>query len=206
MLMLYCRRGGRIVGEARVPGEPLPDGLVWADILDPTAGDIHQIKQIAGIEVPTPEEMREIEPSSRLYRDGLALFMTASVINQIDTASPETRAITLVLADGLLTTVRYATPTPFITFRRASPRSRSCAPAPGSRWSNCSTPSSIALPTRWRGRCAGEHAVEIDLLAAAQRGRDPGLRRGAEDHRAERHPLLEGGRKSGRPVAAAHLL
>lgn len=130
MLMLYCRRGGRIVGEARVPGEPLPDGLVWADILDPTAGDIHQIKQIAGIEIPTQDEMREIESSSRLYREGMALFMTASIINQIDTASPETRAITFVLADGLLTTVRYATPTPFITFQtRIASQPELCASA-----------------------------------------------------------------------------
>jgi len=117
MLTLYCRRGGRIVAEERVSGDPLPDGLVWVDIFEPTAEDVHQIKQIAGIEVPTPEEMREIEPSSRLYRDGLALFMTASVINHIDSPDPETRAITFVLADGLMTTIRYASPTPFQTFQ-----------------------------------------------------------------------------------------
>lgn len=130
MLTLYCRRGGRVVAEKRVPGEPLPEGLVWCDMLEPSSEDIQQIKQIAGIEVPTPEEMREIESSSRLYREGLALFMTASVINHIDSPDPETRAITFVLADGLLTTVRYTTPTPFLTFQtRIASQPELCASA-----------------------------------------------------------------------------
>lgn len=130
MLTLHCRRGGRIVAEARVHGEPLPDGLVWVDMLDPTPDDIREIKHIAGIDIPTQEEMREIESTSRLYREGMALFMTASIINQIDTAAPETRAITFVLADGLLTTVRYATPTPFITFQtRIASQPELCASA-----------------------------------------------------------------------------
>jgi magnesium transporter len=117
MLTVYCRRGGRIVADQPKPGEPLPDGIVWADLLEPTQEDVLQIKQIAGIDVPTPEEMREIEPSSRLYREGLALFMTASVLNHSDSPDLETRAITFVLADGMMTTIRYCSPTPFLTFQ-----------------------------------------------------------------------------------------
>src|SRR5512134_26881 len=117
MLTVYSRRGGRIVADRPEPGEPLPDGIIWADLLEPRREDIELIKQIAGIDVPTPEEMREIEPSSRLYREGLALFMTASVLNHADSPDPETRAITFVLADGMMTTIRYCTPTPFLTFQ-----------------------------------------------------------------------------------------
>src|SRR5512133_3828035 len=117
MLTVYCRRGGRIVADRPIQDEPLPDGIVWADLLEPTREDIAQIKRIAGIDVPTPEEMREIEPSSRLYRDGLALFMTARVLNHAETPDPETRAITCVLADGMMTTIRYCSPTPFMTFQ-----------------------------------------------------------------------------------------
>lgn len=117
MLTLYCRRMGRIVAEHPVPGEPLPSGIVWADMLEPTEADIKMIKNIAGIDVPTPEEMREIEPSSRLYREGLALFMTASVLNRTETNEPETRAVTFVLIDSLMVTIRYASPVPFETFR-----------------------------------------------------------------------------------------
>jgi magnesium transporter len=117
MLTLYCRRNGRIAAQQPVHGEPLPDGLVWADMLEPTADEVAQIKRIAGIEVPTPEEMREIEPSSRLYREGLALFMTASVLNRTETAEPDTRAITFVLVGSQMVTIRYASPAPFQTYQ-----------------------------------------------------------------------------------------
>ena len=121
MLTVYCRRGGRIVADQPKPGEAPPDGIVWADLLEPAREDVLLIKQIAGIEVPTPEEMREIEPSSRLYREGLALFMTASVLLHANSPDPETRAITFVLADGMMTTIRYSTPTPFLTFQKSYP-------------------------------------------------------------------------------------
>ncbi len=130
MLTVYCRRGGRIVADQPTLGQPLPDGIVWADLLEPTREDVLLIKQIAGIDVPTPEEMREIEPSSRLYREGLALFMTASVLNHADSPDPETRAITFVLADGMMTTIRYSTPTPFLTFQtRIQSQPELCASA-----------------------------------------------------------------------------
>ena len=130
MLTVYCRRGGRIIADQPTLGEPLPDGIVWADLLEPTREDVLLIKQIAGIDVPTPEEMREIEPSSRLYREGLALFMTASVLNHADSPDPETRAITFVLADGMMTSIRYSTPTPFLTFQtRIQSQPELCASA-----------------------------------------------------------------------------
>jgi magnesium transporter len=117
MLTLYCRRQGQIVADRIHPSSALPDGLVWADLLEPTPEEKALIKSIAGIEVPTPEEMREIEPSSRLYREGLALFMTASVLNRTDTPDPETRAIAFVLTEGLMVTIRYVTPMPWQTYQ-----------------------------------------------------------------------------------------
>ncbi|MFO1153299.1 MAG: magnesium/cobalt transporter CorA [Rhodospirillales bacterium] len=117
MLTLFCRRGGRIVEEAFTPGQPQPSGVFWIDLLEPSAAETEAVRSMAGIDVPTPEEMREIEPSSRLYRDGLAVFMTASVLNQTESPHPETRAITFVLANGFVTTIRYCSPMPFKTFR-----------------------------------------------------------------------------------------
>lgn len=118
MLTFYCRRQGAIVEIPGHLGEPLPEGLIWGDLLQPTAEEAAYVKAFAGIEIPTPEEMREIEPSSRLYREGLALFMTASVLNKTDSPDLETRAITFVLVDGLMLTIRYASPMPFDTFRQ----------------------------------------------------------------------------------------
>jgi magnesium transporter len=118
MITIFCRRLGRIVEDQLIAGQPLPDGVFWIDLIEPTPEDNALVKAFVGIEVPTPEEMREIEPSSRLYREGLALFMTASVLNKAETSEPETRAITFILSDGLLITIRYCTPMPFETFRQ----------------------------------------------------------------------------------------
>ncbi len=125
MITLYCRQQGKVVTSERLSDRVgLPSGLIWIDALDPSAEDTAWLKAVVGVEVPTPEEMREIEPSSRLYREGLALFMTASLINRTETNEPETRATTFVVVDNLLLTIRYASPMPFNTFAtriRANP-------------------------------------------------------------------------------------
>ncbi len=117
MLTLFCRRGDRIVEEPFAPGQPQPAGVIWIDLLEPSPEEKQALKEMVGIAVPAPEDAREIEPSSRLYRDGHALFMTASVLHNTDSPHPETRAITFVLSNGMMTTIRYSSPTPFRTFR-----------------------------------------------------------------------------------------
>ena len=66
-------------------------------------------RRCVGLNVPTQEELTEIEPSSRLYeRDG-ALYMTSAVCGIAD-GDPTTTPLSFVLADNRLITVRYATP------------------------------------------------------------------------------------------------
>ena len=66
-------------GLARVEPDsesPLPKDALWLDLLDPTPADEKRLEATLDIEIPTREEMREIESSNRLYEDGGALFMT----------------------------------------------------------------------------------------------------------------------------------
>jgi magnesium transporter len=63
--------------------------------------------------VPTREEMQEIEVSSRLYVENGARYMTATLMCQSDTATPKTTAVTFILSDHRLATVRYDEPRPF---------------------------------------------------------------------------------------------
>ena len=74
-------------GEARaLPAEADPAagdilaGAVWVDLLEPTRADEALIERILSIEVPTRDELKDIEPSSRLYTDGNAAYMTASLM------------------------------------------------------------------------------------------------------------------------------
>ena len=97
-------------------GEALPSGAVWIDLFEPTREEELLVEGALGLQVPTREEMAEIEPSSRLYeRDG-ALFMTVSVLYGVQDGDPRTAPISFVLTDNRLVTVRYATPKPIRAF------------------------------------------------------------------------------------------
>jgi magnesium transporter len=45
----------------------LPENAVWIDMVKPTPEEDHAVEGLAGIAVPTREDMQEIEISSRLY-------------------------------------------------------------------------------------------------------------------------------------------
>src|SRR3954452_15938769 len=103
----------------------LPENAVWIDLLNPTLEEDRAVERLAGIAVPTREDMQEIEISSRLYIENGARYMTATLMCQSDTASPKTTPVTFILAGHRLVTVRYDEPRPFAIVEhklaRASP-------------------------------------------------------------------------------------
>src|SRR5690348_16304040 len=94
--------------------EMLPENAVWIDLVKPTAAEDRAVERLAGIGVPTREDMQEIEISSRLYIENGARSMTATLMCQSDTEAPKTTAVTFILAGHRLVTVRYDDPKPFI--------------------------------------------------------------------------------------------
>jgi magnesium transporter len=110
MITAYALSGGRLERAALGPsGEP-PANAVWLDLLSPSKEEEAAVQAFAGLDVPTREEMQEIEVSSRLYREGDAHFMTAPVIHHTDTTRPEATPITFILTPTSLVTVRYTSP------------------------------------------------------------------------------------------------
>jgi magnesium transporter len=89
-------------------GAPIPADAVWLDLLEPTREEERQVEQALGLNVPTPEEMREIETSNRLYVENGSLYMTSTVLVKADTSLPETTQVTFILAGSRLVTNRYA--------------------------------------------------------------------------------------------------
>src|SRR3978361_1723722 len=73
-------------------GAMLPEDAVWIDIVRPTLGEDKQVERLTGVEVPTREEMQEIEISSRLYIERGARYMTATLMCQSDTDMPRSTA------------------------------------------------------------------------------------------------------------------
>src|SRR5881392_3625831 len=92
----------------------LPESAVWIDLIKPTAEEDHAVERLAGIAVPTREDMQEIEISSRLYIENGARYMTATLMCQSDTDMPRTTAVTFILSGHRLVTVRYDDPRPFM--------------------------------------------------------------------------------------------
>jgi magnesium transporter len=104
----------------------LPENAVWIDMVRPTPEEDRAVERLAGIAVPTREDMQEIEISSRLYIENGARYMTATLMCHSDTDMPRTTAVTFILAGHRLVTVRYEQPKPFALVE--AKLGRSCAP------------------------------------------------------------------------------
>lgn len=126
MLFAYTLKGNSLERTAVENATALPDGVIWADLVTPTGEEEHLIESAFGIAVPTREEMAEIEPSSRLYIEDNARFMTAALIYDSDTDKPKITVVSFIIANGKLITVRYDAPKPFA--RVAAKLGRSCSP------------------------------------------------------------------------------
>ena len=114
MIRGYINNAGRL---QQVEGAPDPlSALVWIDMLSPTHEEETELEARLGIDIPTREEMEEIEISSRLYHEDSASFMTAILPARADGDDPQMAPVTFVLAGDKLITVRYHEPRAFQTF------------------------------------------------------------------------------------------
>jgi magnesium transporter len=80
-MIRILERGGRTVEMAAFnPDWQVPESAVWIDLFNPTREEERQIEQDLDLELPTREDMAEIETSSRLYREGHATYLTVEVL------------------------------------------------------------------------------------------------------------------------------
>src|SRR4051794_10230727 len=159
----------------------LPENAVWIDLVKPTAEEDHAVERLAGIAVPTREDMQEIEVSSRLYIENGARYMTATLMCQSDTASPKTTAVTFILAGHKLVTVRYDEPRPFTLI--SNKLARAC-------------PATV-----------GGESIMMDLLdAVIDRAADILERAGADIDRASHDIFEPEGRRVDRTITYRYIL
>ena len=90
--------------------------VLWIDLVSPTNEEERILESRLGIDIPTREEMEEIEISSRLYIEDGAYFMTATLPAQTEIDDPLMSPVTFVLAGPRLVTIRYHEPKAFKTF------------------------------------------------------------------------------------------
>ncbi len=116
MLMSYTVENGSLVMQEGVLDVAALRHAVWIDLLNPTAEEEQAVQGALRLEIPTREEMQEIESSSRLYREEEALFLTANFLYGVEGGEWSSTPITFVITPHALVTVRYATPKAFTVF------------------------------------------------------------------------------------------
>jgi magnesium transporter len=112
----------RLVPDRLQPDAAIPVDAAWIDLLEPTRDEESKAETFAGIDLPTIEEMDEIEPSELLYMDGDARFMTIRVLCLAKTNRPKIANVSFVRKGPALITVRYDDPKPFALFAQRAQR------------------------------------------------------------------------------------
>ncbi len=115
MLIAYDRSAAMLQRRENA-AQPIGDSTVWIDLLNPTAEEEKLVEAELKIDIPTREELQEIEASSQLYQEDGAHFMTATLLIQINSPRPVSTTVTFVLASARLVTIRYAEPYSFQMF------------------------------------------------------------------------------------------
>ena len=116
MIEVYRSDDAAHMRAEHVPADAIPRNAIWIDLLNPTRDEERAVERLCSMEVPTREEMREIEVSSRLYSEDDADFMTASVVYGLDGGKPAFAPVTFILAGPRLITLRYTEPKSFAIF------------------------------------------------------------------------------------------
>lgn len=116
MLTSYSRTNNMWQSRAHAIPDPMPDNVHWIDLFQPTLEEDRYLETILGIEVPTREDMRDIEPSSRLYIEHGNCVMTTSLLVGADTPKPAISPVTFILAPQKMCTIRYSEPSSFNRF------------------------------------------------------------------------------------------
>lgn len=98
------------------------EDIVWIDLVAPTVEEEAHIEAMLSLSVPTREDLKDIEPSSRLFTEKGDVFMTASVVWKSETDFPELTDIAFILSKNRLITVRYGEPRAFKLFAAAFQR------------------------------------------------------------------------------------
>lgn len=126
MLSAYGTDKGCLTGFPTIT-DVVPEGVVWIDMVEPTFDEEKIVEASLKIDIPTREELAEIEASSRLYQEDGAAFMTANLIRRGENDRPESSPVTFIIKNNLLVTIRYHHPQAFPVYVNRAMKPQSTA-------------------------------------------------------------------------------
>jgi magnesium transporter len=112
MISVYRTLGTRL---ERLPPDAALTEAVWVDLYRPMPEQVAAVRAL-GIDVPSLEDMEEIEISNRLYREDGVDYMTVVLPGQTPEKQQIASPVCLIVAPHVLVTVRYHSPRPFETY------------------------------------------------------------------------------------------
>lgn len=103
MIITYLNQNNKIERSTEVI---LNSSTLWIDLVNMSQEEEKSIENFLGIDIPSKEEMEQIEVSNRLYVENNATYLIMSLINP-STTSIINNSVTFILFNNLLITVRY---------------------------------------------------------------------------------------------------
>lgn len=94
----------------------LQEKIVWIDLENPSHAEEMKISTLLNIQIPSQQNIDNIEVSKRLYIKNGVIYMTVVLVTNYDTAEPENCACTFILTTKKLITIRYSNIYPFQVF------------------------------------------------------------------------------------------
>lgn len=116
MLTLYKSRAGRGERPADLAGTSLPANVAWIDLCRPEPDEVAFVARATGLDVPSIDDLSEIESSSRLRHQDGAIYMSAPLVLRAASEQPMTTPVGFVLTPERLITVRFEELTSFTNF------------------------------------------------------------------------------------------
>lgn len=107
-MLIYTLENETIYKQSFVLDGNIPPNTVWIDLINVTEEEEQKLENLLHINVPTPEETKNVSVSNRLFEEDNAIYMSiTSFVNQdknIDDLQPE--VITFIVTQGILITSR----------------------------------------------------------------------------------------------------
>jgi magnesium transporter len=119
MMTAYRSNGQPVPLSPKTPLATLSSDIIWLDINAPTREEEDYAERLMLIDVPTRDDLRDIEPSSRMYAEENAVYLTSSLLCKAESATPALTDVAFVLTPSCLVTVRYDDPKSFTLFAAA---------------------------------------------------------------------------------------
>ena len=79
----------------------------WLDLLDPTPEERASVERDYGLELPSREDLSEVESSSRIAEENGVLFLSMPIVSHARALEDAPSPIGFVLSKDLLVTIRY---------------------------------------------------------------------------------------------------